>query len=100
MFVCFIIAIALFIIKILIEYPGLLELNLTNSESTENLVVYSDQGDIELGDVTRDVTKERDKKKERNEKLKDKNHINNMEEEELDGFNIESEKAGLLVNIQ
>ena len=62
-FVFFILAIAMFVIKILIEYPGLLELRLFNSDSTENLVeeVEHDDDDIELNNVARKVTKERDK---------------------------------------
>ena len=61
-FVFFILAIALFIMKVLIEYPGLMELKLINSESTENLVEYAESDDVELSDVTIDVAKERDKK--------------------------------------
>jgi flagellar biosynthesis/type III secretory pathway M-ring protein FliF/YscJ len=62
-FVFFILALAMFVIKILIEYPGLLELRLFNSDSSENLVeeVERHDDDIELNNVARKVTKERDK---------------------------------------
>ena len=50
-FVFFIIAIAFFIIKILIEYPGLLEIKFFKSYSTENLLETVEDEDIELGDI-------------------------------------------------
>ena len=102
-FVFFIFAIALFIIKILIEYPGLLDFKLTYGDSTENLVEYTDLSDIELDDVTTDILKERDKEKVVHKKTWDKTIVENISEEEEPEevvlYNIDEEKNQILVNV-
>merc|ERR1719153_1071012 len=94
-FVFFIFAIALFIIKILIEYPGLLDFKLTYGDSTENLVEYTELCDMELDDVTTDIMKERDKERVVHKQTWNKaivEHITEEEPEEVVLYNIDEEK--------
>ena len=77
-FVFFILAIAVFVIKILIEYPGLMEFKLVYSDSIENLIEETEHDDIEQNHISGEVSKERDKEhilveKQPNHKLRTKN---------------------------
>ena len=98
-FVFFVLAIAMCVIKILIEYPGLMEWKLVYSDSTENLIEDTEHDDIELSDITREVTKERDKEHKSEEKTQNK--INDLQPFPSNRTVQHSEdKQSLLINIE